>query len=149
MLASGLIVTASACQNSDLYRALRGGGPGYGVILSLTVKAHPNVEVVAVQRLEIAPKTFNTSAILDAMTVMFQSFPDINDAGFAGYGYWAINAYQPLFGNTTAGYYHDFPLRRLLLRSVRSLINYWMLLPSLRPTRNTQSTGSCTKPSRA
>lgn len=108
MLASGLIVTASACQNSDLYRALRGGGPGYGVILSLTVKAYPNVEVVAVQRLEIAPKTSNTSAILDAMTVMFQSFPDINDAGFAGYGYWAINGYQPLFGNTTAGYYHDF-----------------------------------------
>jgi hypothetical protein len=108
MLSSGLIVTANACQNSGLYRALRGGGPGYGVILSFTVKAHPNVEVIAVQRLEIAPKTSNTSAVLDAMAIMFQSFPDINDAGFAGYGYWAINGYQPLFGNTTAGYHHDF-----------------------------------------
>ncbi|KAJ4986797.1 FAD-linked oxidoreductase-like protein 13 [Stagonosporopsis vannaccii] len=108
MLANGRTVTASACQNPDLYRALRGGGPGYGVILSMTVKAHPNVKVVAVQRLELAPKTPNTSAVLDAVTVMFQSFPDINDAGFAGYGYWAINGYQPLFGNTTAGYYHSF-----------------------------------------
>lgn len=39
---------------------------------------------------------------------MFQSLPDINDAGFAGYGYWAIIGYQPLLGNTTAGDYHDF-----------------------------------------
>jgi hypothetical protein len=108
MLANGLIVTASACQNSDLYRALRGGGPGYGVILRLTVKVYPNVKVVAVQRLELAPKTVNASAVLDAMTVMFQSFPDINDAGFAGYGYWAINGYKPLFANATAGYYHNF-----------------------------------------
>lgn len=108
MLADGRVVTASACDNSDLYRALRGGGPGYGVILSMTVKAHPNVKVVAVQRLELAPKVANTSAVLDAVTTMFQSFPDINDMGFAGYGYWAINSYQILFGNTTAGYYHDF-----------------------------------------
>ena len=108
MLANGSIVTASACQNPDLYRALRGGGPGYGVILSFTVKALPNVKVVAVQRLELAPKTANTSAVLDAVTVMFQNFPNINDAGFAGYGYWAINSYQPLFGNATASYYHDF-----------------------------------------
>ncbi|KAJ8114945.1 hypothetical protein OPT61_g3289 [Boeremia exigua] len=108
MLANGRIVTTSACQNSDLYRALRGGGPGYGVILSMTVKTHPNVRVVSVQRLELAPKTANASAVLDAVTAMFQNYPDINDAGFAGYGYWAINGYQPLFGNTTAGYYHDF-----------------------------------------
>ena len=74
----------------------------------MTVKAHPNVKVVAVQRLELAPKVANTSAVLDAVTTMFQSFPDINDMGFAGYGYWAINSYQILFGNTTAGYYHDF-----------------------------------------
>jgi hypothetical protein len=108
MLADGTIVTASPCQNLDLYRALRGDGPGYGVILSLTVKAHPDVHIISVQRLELAPKGTNTSATLDAMTIMFQSFPDINDAGFAGYGYWAINAYQPLFGNSSAGYYHDF-----------------------------------------
>lgn len=108
MLANGLIVTTSACHNSDLYRALRGGGPGYGVILSVTVKAHPNVKVVAVQRLELAPKAMNISSVLDAVAVMFQSYPDMNDAGFAGYGYWAINGYKPLFGNTTAGYYHTF-----------------------------------------
>ncbi|KAH6612113.1 FAD binding domain-containing protein [Boeremia exigua] len=108
MLANGRIVTASACQNTDLYRALRGGGPGYGVILSMTVKAHPNVHVVSVQRLELAPKTANASAVLDAVTLMFQSLPDLNDAGFAGYAYWAINAYAPLFGNTTAGYHHSF-----------------------------------------
>lgn len=108
MLADGRVITASACQNSDLYKALRGGGPGYGVILSMTVKAHPNVKVVAVQRLEVAPIGTNTSAVLDAVATMFQSLPDMNEAGFAGYAYWAINSYQKLFGNTTAGYYHDF-----------------------------------------
>ena len=39
--ANGTLVTASTTQNSDLYWALSGGGPGtYGVVLSLTSKAH-------------------------------------------------------------------------------------------------------------
>ena len=38
--ASGAVVRASACENSDLYYALRGGGGGWGVVLDLTVRTH-------------------------------------------------------------------------------------------------------------
>ncbi|MCJ1377384.1 hypothetical protein MMC17_000479 [Xylographa soralifera] len=41
--ANGTLVTASQTQNTDLYWALSGGGGGtYGVVLSLTAKAHPD-----------------------------------------------------------------------------------------------------------
>lgn len=46
VLASGLFVTASATQNSDLFWALRGGGGStFGVVTSVTVKAHPDFPV--------------------------------------------------------------------------------------------------------
>jgi hypothetical protein len=38
----GEVVTANACQNKDLFWAIRGGGGGtFGVILSVTLKAYP------------------------------------------------------------------------------------------------------------
>lgn len=41
--AAGELVTASRTRNSDLYWALSGGGPGnYGVVVSMTVKTHPD-----------------------------------------------------------------------------------------------------------
>ena len=39
--ANGDIVIASEYQNEDLFYALRGGGFGFGVIVSLTVRTHP------------------------------------------------------------------------------------------------------------
>ena len=42
MTAQGQHLIATPVQNSDLYWALSGGGPGtYGVVISLTVRAHP------------------------------------------------------------------------------------------------------------
>ena len=38
--AGGDIVIASECENADLFYALRGGGYGFGVIVSLTVRTH-------------------------------------------------------------------------------------------------------------
>ncbi|KAK1148485.1 hypothetical protein N8T08_009490 [Aspergillus melleus] len=44
--ADGKLVTANRSQNSDLFWALSGGGAGnYGVVMSVTVKAHPDVKV--------------------------------------------------------------------------------------------------------
>ncbi|KAE9411617.1 putative isoamyl alcohol oxidase [Gymnopus androsaceus JB14] len=41
--ANGELITATRTNNSDLYWALSGGGPGnYGVVLSLTVRTHPD-----------------------------------------------------------------------------------------------------------
>jgi hypothetical protein len=44
--ASGQLVTASPTENSDLYWALSGGGPGtYGVVASITVRTYPGAQV--------------------------------------------------------------------------------------------------------
>lgn len=45
----GELVTANACQNKDLFWAIRGGGGGtFGVILSVTLKAYPMPSVTLV-----------------------------------------------------------------------------------------------------
>ena len=108
MLADGRIVTANHCQNTDLFRALRGGGPGYGVVLGTTIKAHPNVDVVTAHQLTIAPyqKTEKNADLLDAMAVLLQSYPDLNEAGYAGYGYWYRNLLKVFVNNATSGYKH-------------------------------------------
>jgi FAD/FMN-containing dehydrogenase len=110
MLADGRVVIANHCENTGLFRSMRGGGPGYGVTLSSTIKAHPNVEVVTAHHLQIAPleKSEKNADLLDAVSVLLQSLPDLNDAGFAGYGYWFRNFPTVFVGNATSGYSHGF-----------------------------------------
>jgi hypothetical protein len=106
VLADGSIVTASPCKHSDLYFAIRGGGGGtYGVVVSATVKTHPNSKVVA-QHLAIAPLTTNISAFYDVIATVWAAYPDLNDAGYAGYGQWAVDFPVPLFSIFTTGYVH-------------------------------------------
>lgn len=108
VLADGRIITASACENQDVFFAIRGGGPGtYGVVLSTVVKAWPQVDV-QVQSVAIAPLAGNTSALLDAIAILYSSYPDLNNAGYAGYGSWSVASPTPLFANFTAGYVHGF-----------------------------------------
>jgi hypothetical protein len=106
VLADGSIVTASPCEHPDLFFAIRGGGGGtYGVVVSTTIKAHPNNKVVA-QHLAIAPLTTNTSALFDAISMIWAAYPDLNDAGYAGYGQWAVDFPVPLFATFNSGYVH-------------------------------------------
>lgn len=106
VLANGSIVTASACENPDLFFAIRGGGPGtYGVVTQTAIKAWPMVNV-SVQHLAIGPVSDNTTGLLDAVAILFEDFPDLNDAGYAGYGTWSINQPSPLFSTFYAGYTH-------------------------------------------
>lgn len=108
MLADGRIVTANHCQNTDLFRALRGGGPGYGVVLGTTIKAHPDVDIVTTHRLVIAPyeQTEENADLLDAVAVLLQSYPSINKAGYSGYSYWYRNLKDVFVNNATSGYEH-------------------------------------------
>ncbi|KAH6655228.1 FAD binding domain-containing protein [Truncatella angustata] len=113
LLANGTIVIADHCHNTDLFQAIRGGGPGYGIILTRTIKVYPNVNTITAHHLAIAPLvndiTGNNSALLDAVTVLLQSFPAMNDAGFSGYGYWFRN-FPGVFipPSSTSGYSHGF-----------------------------------------
>lgn len=86
VLASGKLVTANACQNQDLFTALRGGGGGtFGVVMSATIKVHPTRAVLQ-HSLEIVSKTKNQSLLIDAVAQVASKFPVISDEGFAGNG---------------------------------------------------------------
>ncbi|TWU75155.1 hypothetical protein ED733_003736 [Metarhizium rileyi] len=110
MLANGTVVVANHCQHADLFRALRGGGPGYGVVLGVKVKAYPNVDKVTAHHLTIAPSPsrFNTSALVDAVSIMMQSFPALNERGYAGYATWFRYLPGPYIANSTSAYTHSF-----------------------------------------
>ncbi|KAL2119932.1 hypothetical protein VTJ04DRAFT_6893 [Mycothermus thermophilus] len=110
MLANGTIVRANHCQNTDLFRAMRGGGPGYGIALSNTIKAHPNVDSVIVHKLAVAPyvHTPENPDLLDAVTTLLQQMPDLSDGGFAGYGYWFREFPRGFIGDIPSGYAHGF-----------------------------------------
>lgn len=108
MLADGRVVTANHCSNTDLFRAVRGGGPGYGVILRSTIKAYPNVETVTSHRLQIYPinQTPENKDLLDAVALLLQAYPKLSDAGYAGYAFWFRNFRTVFLGNAKSGYAH-------------------------------------------
>ncbi|KAK5995391.1 FAD-linked oxidoreductase hmp9 [Cladobotryum mycophilum] len=108
MLADGQVVLANHCQHTDLFRALRGGGPGFGVVLSAKIKAYPNVNAVTAHHLTLAPvhQTPNNSDLLDAVAILMQAYPGLNDAGYSGYAFWFRNFPRVFVGNATSGYRH-------------------------------------------
>jgi hypothetical protein len=106
VLANGSIVTTNSCQNQDLFFAIRGGGPGtYGVVVSTTIKAWPMVNVT-VQHLTITSLKNDSTQLLDAISIIYSAFPDLNDAGYAGYGSWSLAT-----GYTHGLYMFDTSLR--------------------------------------
>jgi hypothetical protein len=110
VLADGSIVSADPCKDQDLFFAIRGGGGGtYGVVVSTTIKAWPTTSVVT-QRLAIAPLADDISALLDMIALMWSAYPDLNDAGYSGYGTWTIASPAPLFGNFTSGFVHGISM---------------------------------------
>jgi FAD/FMN-containing dehydrogenase len=79
---NGTLVTASPTQNSDLYWALSGGGGGtYGVVISLTSKAHPDGKIGGVS-LAFQTATVNDDSLWDAVAFFQQDFlAAVVDAG--------------------------------------------------------------------
>ncbi|KAF5667299.1 putative isoamyl alcohol oxidase [Fusarium heterosporum] len=79
--ASGKLVKANRSQNKDLYWALSGGGSGnYGVVISATVKAHPEAIVSGAKFLITAPES-RPELIYDAIDAFHAALPKIVDSG--------------------------------------------------------------------
>ncbi|KAL8707004.1 MAG: hypothetical protein Q9201_000052 [Fulgogasparrea decipioides] len=78
---TGELLRASPSEHPDLYWALSGGGGGtYGVVLSLTVKAHPD------QRTAAANLTFSNEGVsqdtfYDVVGTFISNLPPLVDAG--------------------------------------------------------------------
>ncbi|KAJ5152014.1 hypothetical protein N7492_010309 [Penicillium capsulatum] len=101
VLASGEVVTASACEHVDLFTALRGGGGGtFGVVVSATIKVHPTRPVWR-HTLTIAASGEDMTALTNASVSVLSKYPALSDAGFSGNG--QINR---KLGSKSA-YYHN------------------------------------------
>ncbi len=111
VLASGKLVTANPCENSDIFFAIRGGGPSsYGIVVSTVIKAHPTNKVAA-QIFGFAPLTANDyPAFMDTVAIVHQNYPNLSDSGFSGYGSWSIYSPTPLVGNYSTGFIHTIAI---------------------------------------
>ncbi|KAL5041239.1 hypothetical protein BDW71DRAFT_192209 [Aspergillus fruticulosus] len=79
--ANGQVVTASRTKNTDLYWALSGGGAGnWGVVLSVTVKAHKS-EMVSGAYLAFTTSNLSEDVYTKALTEFHQLLPAMVDAG--------------------------------------------------------------------
>lgn len=80
---TGDFVTASPTQNADLYWALSGGGGGtYGIVYSLTSKAHRDTPVSGAS-LSFYRKGLSTDTYYAGLTAWHKNLPNVVDAGIA------------------------------------------------------------------
>ncbi|KAI4604481.1 hypothetical protein KJ359_000619 [Pestalotiopsis sp. 9143b] len=79
--ADGQFLVANETSNSDLFWALRGGGPGtYGVVTSLTVRTHPDA-VVAGATLSFSSNGTTANTFWQAVQTFHELLPAMVDAG--------------------------------------------------------------------
>ncbi|KAL1962101.1 hypothetical protein VTN77DRAFT_568 [Rasamsonia byssochlamydoides] len=84
--ASGEILTANECQNSDLFWAVRGGGGStFGVMTSATFTIYPDKPISSYE-VYIA-STANSDAWWDVMAYFMSEVPRLSDSGMMGYTY--------------------------------------------------------------
>ncbi|PVH70613.1 FAD-binding domain-containing protein [Cadophora sp. DSE1049] len=80
------ILTANACQNTDLFWAVRGGGGGtFGIITSLTVKAYPMPQVTLLGLSILANNHSSSTAWWDLIARVHSLLPQFQDQGLHGY----------------------------------------------------------------
>lgn len=79
--ADGQIVTASRTNNTDLYWALSGGGPGnYAVVLSMTAKTFPD-SYIGAATLSFYAATMSNETFYSAINAFHTALPAMVDAG--------------------------------------------------------------------
>lgn len=82
----GDILTANACQNKDIFWAIRGGGGGtYGVILSMTVNVYPMPSVFMWSLDILAEDSTSGDAWWSLIAKVHTFLPQLQDRGIHGY----------------------------------------------------------------
>ncbi|EFY84258.1 FAD binding domain-containing protein [Metarhizium acridum CQMa 102] len=91
----GEILTVNEDRNADLFWALRGGGGStFGVITSITLKAHPSPRMFAISFMAlIQPNSTNYS---DIVTYLVSQVPSLMDAGLSGYSFVGYQLPKPV-----------------------------------------------------
>lgn len=79
--ASGEVVNASRTENSDLYWALSGGGPGtYGVVTSVTMRAFPDATIGGAA-VTVAAAYTTTELYYEAVAAFHRLLPNMTELG--------------------------------------------------------------------
>ncbi|KAF6826782.1 FAD-linked oxidoreductase-like protein 7 [Colletotrichum plurivorum] len=92
--ADGKLLTASKTENSDLFWALSGGGPGnWGVVTSMTVKAHPDAKFGGATLVIQAAENDN-EAFFNAIDAFHEELAAMVDGGSMVVYYFAAAFFQ-------------------------------------------------------
>ena len=82
----GDLRTANPCLNPDLFWALRGGGGGtFGVITSVTMRAHPEPRASTFTFKMTSRNSNNVTGFWDIAATVLSEFPRLKEAGLQGY----------------------------------------------------------------
>lgn len=85
VLPNGTYVTATRCQNTDVFYALSGGGGGtFGVIMEMSTMAHPQIPLQVAQ---FTMGTTNSSATHEFLRLMVVNANKWGSEGWGGYGF--------------------------------------------------------------
>jgi hypothetical protein len=103
--AGGEVVTASECSNPDLFYALRGGGHGFGVVVSLTMRTHPLPEHIGNAHVEVYASSD------EAYTLLVQTFLDFYNSNLLGVNYGDGFVLMPMYRHLGMGF-HSINLTR-------------------------------------
>ncbi|OBR05809.1 FAD binding domain protein [Colletotrichum higginsianum IMI 349063] len=83
---SGDLITANACQNEDVFWAIRGGGGGtFGVIVNMTMKAYPVPEMTLLGLNAAANNGTSSKAWWRFVAQLHGLLPAIQEEGVKGY----------------------------------------------------------------
>ncbi|KAI8216233.1 hypothetical protein K4K54_013208 [Colletotrichum sp. SAR 10_86] len=83
---NGDLVTVNACQNEDIYWAIRGGGGGtFGVIVNMTVKAYPVPDMILLGLNMSANNGTSTKSWWKFVAKLHTLLPALQDQGIKGY----------------------------------------------------------------
>ncbi|KPA38211.1 isoamyl alcohol oxidase [Fusarium langsethiae] len=106
VLASGKVAVANACENKDLFYAIRGGGGGtYGVVTEVTVKTYPTAQISTIDLVVGSTGEAAVSKFLDAVATVYSLLPELSRLGFAGYGNWVARSPIPIGATTYTNLY--------------------------------------------
>ena len=100
----GQIQTCNAYQNKDLFWALRGGGPSFAVIISVTVKTYP---LQPVTTWGFLINSTNNDALWDATTYFHSQLAQLNEAGLTCY-YFVRTSSGPRINGTLYGLFISY-----------------------------------------
>lgn len=90
VLANGKLLTASPAEHPDLYWALSGGGGGtYGVVVSMTSKAYPELPTAS-GNLSFSDTGISRDTFFAAVSIFISILPSLGDAGGASV-WWLTN----------------------------------------------------------